>query len=222
MGCWKTNAKNQFDSWSRGYDRSILQKIFFRPSHDKLLAVAKLKPGCRVLDIGCGTGLFARRLVTERSDIEVVGLDLSEGMLSKARTNCSGFDRIRLVQGDSEQLPFDDSSFDVVTCVHSFHHYPHQDQVVREMYRVLRPDGQLLIVDGNRDQWWGWLVFDLVVTTIEGMVHHCSRKQFSALYEAAGLEVGEPVRGGWLAPFLVMEGIARKAGSLRVPLRRAA
>jgi ubiquinone/menaquinone biosynthesis C-methylase UbiE len=222
MGCWKTSAKKQFDSWSRGYDRSILQKIFFKPSHDKLLSIAHIPPGSRVLDIGCGTGLFARRVVTEFPDVEVVGLDLSEGMLTKARANCAGLDRIRLVQGDSEHLPFESNSFDLVTCVHSFHHYPHQATVVHEMFRVLRPDGQLLIVDGNRDQWWGWLVFDLVVTTIEGMVHHCSKNQFAQLYESAGLEVGEGAKGGLLAPFLVMEGFARKASLNRVAHRRAA
>jgi ubiquinone/menaquinone biosynthesis C-methylase UbiE len=222
MACWKSNAKKQFDSWSRGYDRSILQKIFFKPSHDKLLSIAKIQEGSRILDIGCGTGLFARRIAVEYPNVEVVGLDLSEGMLLKARANCAGLDQIRLVQGDSEHLPFESNSFDLVTCVHSFHHYPHQALVVREMFRVLKPDGQLLIVDGNRDQWWGWLVFDLVVTTIEGMVHHCSAKQFASLYEAAGIEVGPGTKGGWLAPFLVMEGYARKSVARQTPLRKAA
>lgn len=222
MGCWKSNAKRQFDSWSAGYDRSILQKIFFRPSHDKLLKFARIRPKARILDVGCGTGLFARRLAEEFPQASVVGLDLSEGMLAKAAVNCASVaDRVELVKGDSENLPFDDNSFDLVTCIHSFHHYPNQERVVREMYRVLAPDGQAMIIDGDRDRPWGWLVFDIVVTTIEGMVHHCSARQFRQFYEQAGFESAAPIRGGWLAPFMLMVGTAKKIPA-RESIRRAA
>ncbi|MFO0945353.1 MAG: class I SAM-dependent methyltransferase [Planctomycetota bacterium] len=222
MGCWKTSAKRQFDSWSVGYDRSILQRIFFRPSHDKLLASAKIRPNARILDVGCGTGLFARRLAENFPHASVVGLDLSEGMLNKAAVNCAEVaDRVELVKGDSENLPFNDGTFDLVTCIHSFHHYPNQEKVVREMYRVLKPDGQVMIIDGDRDQPWGWLVFDIVVTTIEGLVHHCSAKQFKHMYEQAGFETTKPVRGGWLAPFVLMIGTAKKAAA-KESIRRAA
>lgn len=221
MTCWKSSAKQQFDSWSRGYDRSILQRLFFRPSHDKVLDAARIPPAAKVLDVGCGTGLFARRMVAERPDISVTGLDISDGMLEKARRNCADCPQVRLVKGDSETLPFPDDSFDLVTCVHSFHHYPHQQQVVAEMHRVLRPGGQVIIVDGDRDRWWGWLVFDLVVTTIEGLVHHCSARRFRELYLLAGFETPKAIKGGWLAPFLVVSSTANKPGR-RSAVRRAA
>jgi SAM-dependent methyltransferase len=115
-----------------------------------------------------------------------------------------------IVQGDSERLPFQNHAFDVVTCSHSFHHYPNQAHVVAEMYRVLRPDGRLMIIDGDRDRLWGWLIFDVVVTWVEGAVHHCSGRRFRHLFRTAGFRRIEqhPRRG--LAPFLLTIGQAWK------------
>ena len=83
-----------------------------------------------------------------------------------------------MVQGDSQRLPFASNTFDVVTSSHSFHHYPHQDQAVAEMHRVLRPGGRLMIIDGYRDAPWGWFIFDVCVAGVEGSVHHASARTF--------------------------------------------
>jgi len=95
----------------------------------------------------------------------------------------------------------------VVTCSHSFHHYPRQEAVVREMCRVLRPGGKLLLIDGNRDGWWGWLVFDMAVTWLEGEVHHCSANRLKQLFAAAGFEKVNQIRRGSLAPFMLTVGM---------------
>lgn len=210
MTCWKAKAQGQFDSWSDSYDRSILQRIFFRPSHDLILSNVQFSKGARVLDIGCGTGRFAKRVVEHYPDSTVVGLDLSPGMLRMARDNCKEYrDQITFVEGDSEQLPFEDSSFDIITCVHSFHHYPHKQTVLAEMHRVLKPGGAVCVVDGNRDGWWGYLVFDWVVTTIEGLVHHCSGSEFRNLYQKVGFSDIRQITGGTIAPFLLTVGTAK-------------
>lgn len=216
MGCWKTKAQSQFDSWSGSYDRSVLQRLFFRPSHDLILENINVSRGSRVLDVGCGTGLFARRIAMEYPGVDVVGLDLSPGMLRIAQENCKDVgDSVQFVEGDSEHLPFDDDTFDVITCVHSFHHYPHKQNVLAEMQRVLRPGGRACIVDGNRDGWWGYLVFDWVVTTIEGLVHHCSGREFHRLYTEAGFDEVQQYGGGHLAPFLLTVGTAKVNGKFR-------
>jgi ubiquinone/menaquinone biosynthesis C-methylase UbiE len=124
-----------------------------------------------------------------------------------------------LVQADSERLPFADNSFDAVTCSHSFHHYPQQEQVLREIYRVLRPDGRAMIIDGDRDGLWGRLVFDGIVVMMEGQVHHLSARDARRLYGRVGFaDIAQRRRGGPL-PFLLTTGIAAKAGSMS---RRAA
>jgi ubiquinone/menaquinone biosynthesis C-methylase UbiE len=128
-----------------------------------------------------------------------------------------------LVRGDSAYLPFGDGEFDVITCSHSFHHYPDQQRVVCEMYRVLRPNGRVLLVDGDRDGWWGWLIYDICVTWLEGGVHHCSAQRFRQLCEAAGFRHLQQFRHGTLAPFLLTIATAVKsAASAAEPLARAA
>jgi ubiquinone/menaquinone biosynthesis C-methylase UbiE len=204
------DALAEFERWSRRYDRSWLQKWFFKPAHRMMLEV--LGPGpVDLLDIGCGTGRFASRLLKRQPGARVWGLDLSPGMLGRCRLRGQALGgRLQVVQGDSARLPFASNTFDAVTCAHSFHHYPQQEGVVREMHRVLRPGGRLLIVDGDRDRLWGRFVFDVVVVLLEGAVRHLSGASFRALYREAGFaDVWQRRRGG-LLPFLLTAGRAVK------------
>jgi ubiquinone/menaquinone biosynthesis C-methylase UbiE len=204
------DAKLEFDRWSRRYDWDPLQFFFFRPSHRMLLDL--MGPGdANVLDIGCGTGIFASQVLERLPGAHVWGLDLSDGMLAQAQARCRATaGRLHLVQGDSERLPFASDSFDVVTCSHSFHHYPRQERVLSEMHRVLRPGGRLLIVDGDRDRWWGHLVFEVLVVAMEGPVRHLTSGAFRDLYRTTGFgNVYQRRRGGPL-PFLLTVGDAIK------------
>jgi ubiquinone/menaquinone biosynthesis C-methylase UbiE len=215
------DARQEFDSWSRRYDWDPLQWFFFRPSHQMML---RYLDGAdrRLLDIGCGTGRFAMRALGAFPQLEVVGLDLSAGMLRQAVPRCrEAGRRFHVVQGDSERLPFADDAFDVITCCHSFHHYPRQDRVVAEMYRVLRPGGQLVIVDGDRDRWWGQFLFEGLVVWVEGAVKHLSGPAFRDIYQECGFgEVRQERRGGPL-PFLLTVGRAIKPAG-PATLRQAA
>ncbi len=204
-------AKREFDQWSKSYDKGPLQAIFFRPSHRMLLDA--LRPGeNQILDIGCGTGAFAARLLEARPQATVCGLDLSDGMLSQCHERLqAAHGRLQLVRGDSQRLPFADNSFDALTCSHSFHHYPRQDLVASEMHRVLRPGGRLFIIDGDRDRLWGRLVYDVVVVMMEGAVKHLSRAAFRSLYSYAGFVNISQQRKRGLLPFMMTVGEARKA-----------
>jgi ubiquinone/menaquinone biosynthesis C-methylase UbiE len=143
-------------------------------------------------------------------------------MLNQCQARCeTSGGRLHLVQGDSERLPFQDNAFDVITCTHSFHHYPHQQKVVAEMHRVLRPGGRLLIIDGDRDGWWGWLVYDVVVVMMEGAVRHLSDHAFRDMYTSAGFGNLNQQRRGRFLPFLLTVGEAIKP-ALSKPRRQAA
>jgi len=94
--------------------------------------------GKEVLEVGCGTGLILRRIeaLAERS----IGVDISAGMLERAVDR--GLD---VVQGDARALPFPDESFDVVCSFKVLAHVPDVAEAVREMVRVTRPGGHLLL-----------------------------------------------------------------------------
>ena len=93
----------------------------------------------------------------------------------------------RFAAGDSEHLPFADASFDLITCSNSFHHYPHQQAVVSEMRRLLRPGGRLIVIDGFRDNVIGWFVFDVIITRVEKDVYHAPWSVMHEYFVRAGL-----------------------------------
>lgn len=213
----KHQATHEFTRWSESYDRSILQLLLFGPSHraliERIRAVSGGRP-IRILDVGCGTGVFAARLRAEVPKARIWGVDLVSEMLAK------GSERWRLhagsvqaAQGDSERLPFAANTFDFVTCANSFHHYPHQDRAIAEMHRVLRPGGRLLLIDGYRDAPWGWFIYDVCVAGVEGSVHHASADRFRDLFSQAGLHaIAQRIFRG-PAPFLLTEAVAAETVS---------
>jgi ubiquinone/menaquinone biosynthesis C-methylase UbiE len=130
-----------FDAWSRVYDLSWVQRTVYRPVHDAVVRTLGKRPGRRVLDLGCGTGLLATRLARDQAGCRVVGCDFSAGMLREAATR-----RPRgWVCGDAGRLPFRDGIFDAVVSTEAFHWFPDQAAALREVRRVLAPDGRLLV-----------------------------------------------------------------------------
>lgn len=208
-------ATREFTRWSESYDRSILQWLLFGPSHRAIIKRIRQRHGerpLRILDVGCGTGVFAVRIRESLPNARVWGMDLVRGMLSKGHGRWREHrGDVTPIQGDSERLPFATGSFDIITCANSFHHYPNQDLAVAEMHRTLRPEGRLLLVDGYRDRPWGWFIYDVCVAGVEGAVHHASARRVRELTARAGFgEVHQRVHRG-AAPFLLTEAVARPA-----------
>lgn len=102
--------------------------------------LSRVRTNGRILDNGCGIGLLFDKV---RSG-QVVGLDISSEMLKVASKKSD-----RLIRGNSQQLPLKDNSFDVVFCRSLIHHLPRPELAVREIVRILRPEGQAVFVDTN-------------------------------------------------------------------------
>lgn len=213
----KSQAIREFDAWAGNYDRSIFNWTLFRPACKLLLSevrkrLAQRKDAFRLLDIGCGTGTFVAKCLDMGSHMELAGLDMAYNMIQKAREKLARASdnglSITFSVGDAENLPFDNDYFDMVTCAHSFHHYPNQFQAIREMRRVIRPGGGLLIVDGHRDDPLGYLIFDVVVDTIEKHVRHCSRREFVQMFKDAGFRKVTQRMDGLFPPLLTTMGQA--------------
>lgn len=104
------------------------------------ISYMQMEKGKKYLDVSCGSGNYTVAL--HKQGHEIIGLDISEEMLKKARAKDPS---LPLLQGDAHKLPFEDSLFDGVFCVHAMHHYRDLETVFAEMYRVLAPGGKLLI-----------------------------------------------------------------------------
>lgn len=101
--------------------------------------------GDRLLDIGCGTGAFLAAVIARHPDMAVAGVDISPDMLGVARRRLSGSAALHVAPADA--LPFPDGSFDIVVTTNAFHFFRVPDTALREMRRVLRPGGALVVTD---------------------------------------------------------------------------
>ena len=112
----------------------------------RLIQLASLRPSDRVLDLACGTGdiVFAAAPHVQRA----VGLDVTHRMLQLAKVRAES--RVQFVAGDMLALPFPDRSFTVVTIGYGLRNVPDLPQSLREIRRVLAPDGRVLSLDFNR------------------------------------------------------------------------
>lgn len=139
-------SKKHFDNQAKIYDETNTAYYSKYPKISCKDVAQRLKYSeyQSLLDIGCGTGYLIDMLQKQKS-ADYYGLDLSPEMLKVAKYKLSG--SVELIEGYSDSLPYKDSSFDVVTCIQSFHHYPKPEKAMAEAYRVLKPGGLYIISD---------------------------------------------------------------------------
>ncbi len=106
-------------------------------------------PQCRVLDVGCGTGVLTRRLATLPNVESVTGVDPAAPLLADARERARDLRNVSFREADGRALPFADASFDVVVFDSTLSHVPEPERALAEAFRVLRPSGRLAAFDGD-------------------------------------------------------------------------
>lgn len=142
----------------------FIQKYIVRDLRYKTLLIqqADIQPGHRVLDLGCGTGTLAIQAKQAQPEAEVVGLDADPDMLKVARYKAAQQNvPVTFDIGFTNKLPYPDESFDRVLSSIMIHHLktPDKLQTAQEVYRVLKPGGQLHIIDfGKPTTWYGRLL----------------------------------------------------------------
>ncbi len=131
-----------------GIDQDHLQMEFVDADfyRQAILAILPDPPGLTV-DLGCGPGLLAGQLLGRGA--EVIGIDQSSNLLARARRNCPAGD---FRAGTLERIPLDDGQADLVIAAMVLHHLPDPARGLREIFRVLRPGGYLIVADLERHE----------------------------------------------------------------------
>lgn len=155
----KKNVDSYFSSsrsWQGGlykdetdyFARAVRRRLAYSMQMVEGLA---LPPGSKVLDVGCGAGAYVEQLY--RMGYDVTGVDLTVEMLEATRNRLGASadesDRLHLRQGDVENIPFPDESFDLVICVGVLSYLRSDEKAHAEMRRVLRPGGHLILAVRN-------------------------------------------------------------------------
>lgn len=164
-----------------------------RKDYPDVWAEVVKEPFSDLLDAGCGTGAMLELFKRDAPGKNYTGVDLSEKMIETAKTK--RLEGIRFVVGDCEALPFEGSSFDVVTCSMSFHHYPNPDRFFASLHRVLRPGGRFILRDmASNSGLLMWLMNRVEIPLAnrfmgKGDVHVYSRADIQRLCDASGLKL---------------------------------
>ena len=158
---------------------------------DRLRAWGAARRGERVLDVATGGGHTA--LAFAGIARRVVAYDLTEPMLSAARGHLQsrGAANVDFVAGDAASLPFSDGAFDIVTCRTAAHHFPDVGAFVRQIHRVLRPGGSLLLQDilGHDDAAANAFILEVERRRDPSHVRSYRMSEWKAFLRAAGLTV---------------------------------
>lgn len=147
----KQQVTKMFDAISKEYD-GLNRVISFGIDvkwRKKVVDIVALHEPQNILDIATGTGDLAISL-TKTTAIEIIGLDISEGMLDVGRQKISQRkldSKIKMMVGDSENLPFDDNTFDAITVAFGVRNFENLEKGLAEIYRVLKPKGVFVILE---------------------------------------------------------------------------
>ena len=141
--------RKRYDFMARSY--GVMGQLAAAHRHDAIQTL-NLQPGERVLDLACGPAVNFRRISEDLgANGLLVGLDYSSGMLKEAheRAKRNQWSNIALAMGDGTRLPFADCVFDRVICTYSFNVIPLYQQALDEVWRVLKLNGTLVVLDGK-------------------------------------------------------------------------
>ncbi|MFI1915978.1 class I SAM-dependent methyltransferase [Nocardia sp. NPDC020380] len=198
-----------FSVAARAYDQRTLQRVVYQPPQDEMIHLLRDYGSRRIVDIGCGTGILTARIAAELTPEVVYGIDMSPGMLARARERSTG---VQWRNAPAEQLGLPDGSVDAVVTTTAFHFF-NQSAALAEFHRVLKPGGLLAIDALNLRARWAAPVQRLTGTRLSPAASP-SPQQMIELITVAGFAPVEqrPVRRPWYSwpvPDILTVGIRR-------------
>ena len=188
----ETTVRKQYNQMAALYDR--LWSRYVAKTLAFLKDWSQLNPDSTVLDVACGTGTFERLVLQEHPNLHIVGVDLAERMLAIAQQKCRHYPHVSFQKASVAALPFNDRSFDLVLSASALHYFDDPIAALIEMKRVLKPDGELVILDWCKDDWLCQL-YDLVLKRIDPAYKQCyTQADFHSFLDTAGFTIRRATR----------------------------
>lgn len=163
--CFLYTSYSMFDDIAQRYDLlnhllSLGQDFYWRHVMTRELSA---QPGELILDLAAGTGDSSLGFL--KRGAEVIGLDLSHNMLAIARTKLAGMS-FTAVQGSAYAMPFQDSSFEGLTCAFGIRNMHETPKALAEIYRVLKPGGRMVILEFSMPAGWFRPIYRLYLRSV--------------------------------------------------------
>ena len=142
-------VRRHYDDWAASYDDTLAAWNYRAPGDAADLLAPRLSAGARVLDVGCGTGLFGQAL-RDRVDVALDGIDISQPSLDRARSR--GYARVAQHDLQHVPLPAETDAYDAAASVGVLTYIAHAEALLRDMCRCVRPGGAIAFT--QRDDLW--------------------------------------------------------------------
>ncbi|MGH9730815.1 MAG: class I SAM-dependent methyltransferase, partial [Candidatus Acidiferrales bacterium] len=139
------NLREEFNRWAEA-GKGESMETEHRPIVEPVLAMMEIAPRDEVLDVGCGGGWLVREIASRVQEGCVLGMDVSDEMISRARRSSAQLRNVEFVVGGVDAIPRDANSFGKVISVESSYYWPDPAAGIREISRVLRPGGSAWIL----------------------------------------------------------------------------
>ena len=138
--------RQEFNQWVLD-GRSAQLEAHHRCFVEEVIPRMKVQSRDRVLEVGCGEGWASRWLASLVPEGMVVGLDVSDEMVRKARAGSASCENLLFVWADAEDIPWQEKFFSQVLCVESFYYMENPEKALRELYRVMSPGASVWILN---------------------------------------------------------------------------
>lgn len=192
----KEQVEKMFDTISGNYDN--LNRIISFGSdikwRNKILQMILKKSPESILDVATGTGDLAIKFARKSKATKIIGLDISEGMLSVAKKKISDTilsEKVEFIKGDSEALPFSTNSYDAITVSFGIRNFENLEKGLSEIYRVLKPKGLFIILETSIPAKFpfkqGYLFYTKRVLPIIGKIFSKDKLAYTYLSESASV-----------------------------------
>lgn len=141
-------SKDFFNRHAATYEL-VEPAMCYQPVFNK---IARISESIRLLDVGCGNGIMLKRAADELYNVErITGVDISVKMVEEAGNRLSAYKRkCRLIEGTMETVKLKKNFYNVVLCMHSFHHYPHPLKTLKEIFKVMERNAVFILADNRR------------------------------------------------------------------------
>lgn len=187
MRDYATELEKTYRALAPSYDTRW--RHYLNRTHEKSFHLLEARPGMKILDVACGTGQFLELAARNLNSSVLMGIDANPAMLEEARKRIS--DSHMLMQASAYDIPAEDHSFDRIVCLNSFHYFERPEKALKEMQRVMKPDGKLILTDwcANRTS---HVILKIGLTTIRHPYNQIfSADQIQSTLKALGFDTNE-------------------------------
>ncbi|MBD2359512.1 class I SAM-dependent methyltransferase [Tolypothrix sp. FACHB-123] len=183
----ETLIRKQYNEMADSYDKRW--NTYITKTLSILKNWAEIAPETTVLDVGCGTGELELLLLRQNPQQVIIGVDISEKMLHVAQQKCHAYFHVSFYNVSVSELPFENNSFDIIVSASVFHYFDDSNAALKEIKRVLKPEGKVFILDWCKD-YLSCQICDFILKLVDPAYKQCyTQKEFHRLLASAQFDI---------------------------------